>query len=103
MGYMDADEAIMQLGGNIELVGFREVGPDKIIVVKKIVGNYARKMSEGSQFDKLTVSLKLVHSSKVEIKGKLAANGKLYNSEIVDFNLFFALDKVLGNILTNIE
>jgi len=40
------DEEDMQLGGQIVLSGFKELKPAEIIVVKKLVGSYARKFSD---------------------------------------------------------
>jgi len=95
---------MIELGGNIELVGFKDLEPAKLIVVKKIVGNYARKMSDLSEgFEKLSVTMKTVHNSKYELHAKLMDKGKPMTSEIVDFNVFFALDKVLARIMTNFE
>jgi len=95
---------VIELGGNIELVGFREVDPAKMVVVKKMVGNYARKMSDlSTNFEKLTVSLKTVGTNKFEVNGKLMDNGRPFNAQSVDFNLFFALDKSLGKIVVSIN
>ncbi len=94
----------IELGGNIELVGFKELEPAKLIVVKKIVGNYARRMSDSSKgFEKLTVTMKTVHNSKYELHAKLMDNGNPIVSEVVDFNIFFALDKVLAKIMGSLE
>ena len=38
-------------------------------------------------------------SEKFELKSKLVDNGKIFNSEITDRNLFFAADKVLSNLV----
>ena len=95
---------IMQLGGNISLAGFKELEPAKMIVVKKITGNYVKKMQEKSnKFESLHLHLKNVHASKYELQAKVVVNGQPYNSETVDFNLFFALDKALAKILEEIR
>ena len=49
----------MQLGGNIELNGFNELERSKLVVVKKIVGNYAKEFSDKTRFDKLSLTLAL--------------------------------------------
>ena len=41
-----ASEEILQLGGNIELAGFKELDRDSMVVLKKIVGNYAKKFAK---------------------------------------------------------
>ena len=94
----------MQLGGNISLAGFKELEPAKMVVVKKITGNYVRKMQEKSpKFESLHLHLKEVHASKFELNAKVMVNGQSFNSEVIDFNLFFALDKALAKILEEIS
>ena len=95
---------LIQLGGNISLAGFKELEPAKMIVIKKVTGNYVKKMQEKTnKFESLHLHLKPVHSSKFEIQAKAMVNGQPYNSEFVDFNLFFALDKSLAKILEEIS
>ena len=95
---------VMQLGGNISLVGFKDLDGGKMVVIKKITGNYVRKMQDkNNKFESLHLHLKEVHANKVELQAKVICDGKPYNSEIVDFNLFFAVDKVLGRILEEIS
>lgn len=97
---------MIELGGNIKLVGFKELEPAKLIVVKKMVGNYARHIHDKmSAFEELSLHLKEIHNTdnqknqKYEIKGKLVINSNPYNAEVSDYNLFFALDKVLNKIV----
>lgn len=96
----------IELGGNITLTGFRNLDKAQLVVVKKIVGNYAKKMSEtAKKFENLSVTLKKIHGDgdKYELHAKLMDNGKAFTSEVTDFNLFFALDKVLKKILNSID
>ncbi|MBW3000050.1 hypothetical protein KY339_05240 [Candidatus Woesearchaeota archaeon] len=98
----------MELGGNIVLNGFRELDGAQLIVVKKIVGNYARRMSDlCKKFENLSVTMKTVHAkeraNKFELHAKLMDNGTPYNSEVTDFNLFFALDKVLAKLENSVS
>ena len=92
-----------QLGGNIELAGFREIDGGSMIVLKKIIGNYARKFSDRLEgIDKLSLTLKKIHDSggkpKYELHCMLASKGQQYTSELTDYNLFFVVDKVLKNV-----
>ena len=94
----------IELGGHITLVGFKELESGELIVVKKIVGSYARKMADSSQnFENLTVTLKTVHgtprSEKYELHARLLDNGHLYTGETVDRNLFVALDNCLRRVI----
>ena len=93
----------MQLGGNIELTGFRDVDGASMVVLKKIIGNYGRRLSEiSSKFEKLHVTMKPVHetekSEKYEIHAKLLNDGKPFVSEVVERNLFIAVDSALKKI-----
>ncbi len=87
------------LGGNIELTGFKDVDRTKMVVVKKIVGNYSRRFSDRSAtFEKLHLTLKKVGNNKYEVHGKLSDNGKVNTSEVTENNLFVALDKALQKL-----
>lgn len=93
----------IQLGGNIDLSGFREVDPASMVIVKKIVGNYARRFSEHcSSFERLALTMKIVHeteaSKKFEMHGMVMDNGKAYTSELTDRNIFVVIDSVLKKI-----
>ncbi len=88
----------MELGGNIELINFDNLETQKLIVVKKMVGNYAKNMKEASEFNKLIVTL-----NEDEVKANLTANGKEYNATAIDSNLFFALDKSLSKIIKDLK
>jgi len=93
---------VITLGGNIELDGFDSVEPGALVVVKKIVGNYAKQMSgKKSNFEKLTVSL----SSSVDnftVKATLKA-GEAFVAEGHGTNMFFAMDQSLKKILGDIS
>lgn len=95
---------MIELGGNITLAGFKEIDKGELVVVKKIVGSYTRKLSDAvSGFESITVTLKIVHktegSEKYEIHAKAMVNGKPVTSEITDRNLFIGLDTVLSKVL----
>ena len=92
----------IQLGGNIELVGFNELEPGELVVVKKVVGNYAKEMSEKAKdFEKLIVTLKK-EGKKFKIKAVLNA-GKEFSADETDSNLFFAMDKSLKKIVSELS
>jgi len=94
-------EDTIELGGKIQLAGFRDLEPGKLIVVKKIVGNYVKKIEEQhSNFETIHIHLKSVHNSEFEIQVKALMGGQAQQAEVTDYNLFVALDKVLNRILT---
>lgn len=102
---------MIELGGNIKLVGFKDLEPLKLIVVKKMIGTYAKKISDHvAEFQELSLHLKPIHENpdkenniKYELQAKVIIEGKPYNSEITDFNLFFAIDKVLTKLTEVVE
>jgi ribosome-associated translation inhibitor RaiA len=96
-----AEDDNIVLGGNIELVGFKDLDGGSMIILKKMIGNHVRKMSETAErFEKLTVTMKRVggRGNKFEVNAKMLDNGRPVNSEVIDFNLFFTVDKALANI-----
>jgi len=104
---IDSEETL-ELGGNIELSGFQSLDRDTMVVLKKIVGNYAKRFSEiCKKFEKLSLKMKLVHekekSEKYEMHGMVIDGGKQYNSEITERNLFVAVDKVFKKIESMIK
>ena len=96
-------EDTKKLGGNIELSGFSLLDRDTIVIVKKMVGSYARKFSDTlDDFEKLSLRMKPVHNSEApknfELYGKLVRSGKVITSEVNDRNLFFAIDSIMKKI-----
>ncbi|MBI1969483.1 hypothetical protein HYS48_02205 [Candidatus Woesearchaeota archaeon] len=95
---------ILRLGGNIELAGFRSVDRGKMVVVKKMVGQYAKLMSERAEnFEKLHVVIS-GSSEAFALEAKMLHNGgREIASQGSDANLFFALDKCLGKITEQLD
>ena len=101
-------DEIQNLGGNVQLTGFREIEGSSMIVVNKLIGTYAKKMSEHAEkMESLHITLKPVHkrekSEIYEIHAKLVDNGRVYASEAVDRNLFVAVDDVLKRIVSEMD
>ena len=99
---------LMQLGGNIELSGFKDIDGASMVVLKKIIGNYGRKFSDVSdKFESLKITMKPVHetekSEKYEIHAQLMNDGKSVVSEVVERNLFVAVDSALKKIESEIN
>lgn len=94
----------MELGGNIVLTGFAERDFTELIVVKKIVGQYTRKFSDTIPgFSKLHITLKEVHTSKIEITSKADVHGKEYTADVVGHNLFVVLDESLKKVMQQLQ
>lgn len=105
---MEEKDDMLELGGNIELSGFSKIDRSNMVVVKKIVGSYAKKLYEhGTHTDKISVHLKGVHHDqgpgKFEIHAKALIEGRPITSETVNNNLFFALDEALKKIENQIS
>lgn len=87
------------MGKDIEISGFSNIGGDKFIVVKKVIGNFVKNLQDkNSGFERLSLHLKIIHNKEYELIGKLNSKGKMYNSEVVDYNLFFALNEILRKL-----
>ena len=102
------DDESAKLGGNIELSGFRDIDGSSMVVLKKIIGNYAKRISElTKRMETLHITLKPVHerekSEKYELHAKVVDNGKVYASEFTDRNLFVAVDTVLKKIVNEMD
>ncbi len=96
-----------QLGGNIVLSGFKGMDGGTMIVLKKIIGNYARRFSTVQGFERIQVTMKPVHevenSKKYEVIAKLTYKGETVNAETIDHNIFAAVDDVLKKIENGIS
>ena len=96
----DIDSGIVELGGHIELSGFNEVEGGSMIILKKIIGNYVRNISDrNTGFENLKIHMKKIHetegSKKFEVHVKLLVDSNVHSSEHVDRNIFTAVDKAL--------
>ncbi len=96
------------LGGNIQLTGFRNIDDSSMIVLKKIIGNYAKRIAElTKKLETLHITLKQVHqrekSEKYEVHAMIVDDGKVFASEITERNLLAAVDKVLKKIVNELD
>ena len=84
----------MELGGNIKLVGFDDMEPAKLVVIKKIVGNYVKDLGSVRE-----LCLNLNKEGDVfKIKVNLNLNNNNTDAETEDNNLFFALNNLLNKL-----
>lgn len=88
---------MVSLGGNIEIINFDHLEPGKLIVVKKIVGNYAKQAAESQDFKRLI--LELTDEDMVTINATLE-DKENHSVKVSDRNLFFALHKALDGLST---
>jgi len=85
-------EGSLRLGGNIELFGVENIDHSSMIILKKIIGNYARKFSDkgGSS---VTVRF---GEGKVDVE--INANDTTLSSTASHENVFFMVDDALKQI-----
>ena len=93
----------MELGGNIVLSGFKEVDKPTLVIVKKIVGNFVKNVSQTSPgFNNISITLKTVHerekSKMYEFAGRLTVDNKDAHAEHTDRNILVGIDKVLKKL-----
>ena len=101
------EEETHKLGGNIELAGFRDIDPSSMDVLRKGIGNHAKRIAElTKKMELLHITLKAVHerekSEKYDIHAKVIDNGKVYVSHAVDRNLFVAVDDALNKLVNEL-
>ncbi|PIN86778.1 hypothetical protein COV19_03170 [Candidatus Woesearchaeota archaeon CG10_big_fil_rev_8_21_14_0_10_44_13] len=90
---------MIQLGGNIQLEGFEALEPGKLVVVKKMVGNYARQISDSNKdFEKLSMVLKK-EGGMFELKAAAIIAGKESSKVVNDSRLFYGLDNALNGLM----
>ena len=102
----DVKESKKKLGGNIALVGFEILDPTEIVIVKKIVGNYVRKMSNNGAYQEMRLTLQQHKHGKTfkhEITGFAIFNEGKFNSNVTDWNLFTAISQVCDKMLEELK
>ncbi len=92
-----SDSETQLLGGNIELSGFRELDGGSMIVLKKIIGNYARKFSDNFASEKMELSIEKT-SDAFDLTGSIICKGQKITVKHTDKNVFFLVDAVLKRI-----
>lgn len=87
---------MLELGGGIFLENLESIDPGRLIIVKKIVGNYTKNISNKTdKFEKIIVRLEEGDNYKVIVK---VHADKEYIAEGERDNLFFALDDALCGV-----
>ena len=92
-----------RLGGNIALVGFDKLEPAELIIVKKIVGTYVKKLQENTDYKELRLVLQQHQHGKTfkhEINAQVdLKKGKLH-STVTEWNLFKAISAVMKKLIS---
>ena len=97
---LNNDADTLKLGGDIVLVGF-SLEPVEMIVVKKIIGTYAKKIKEKTEYQEIKVTLKKTEKGKSflhEVNVDVKSSAGLLTSNITNNNLYTALSEALEKI-----
>ena len=97
--------ADLELGGNIVLSNF-EMDSQEMVVIKKIVGNYAKKIKNFQDYQELKLEMKSSSkgkNKKFEINGLLVFAGDRASSKAVGFNPYMLINEVLDKLLKEAE
>ena len=93
-----------RLGGNITLSGF-SLEPIEMIVVRKIAGTYAKKISEKISYEELKITLKsaeknkmFLHTIHVQVKA-----GRGIEASAEHKNLYTTLSEALDKVYAQTE
>ncbi len=87
---------MIKLGGNIILDNFDSIDPGTLVVVKKIIGNYAKKVSEKTPFTEFKVT---IIDTSYKLALEIKTDSETLNNEVHDKNLFFALNKLVEKFM----
>ncbi len=94
---------MIELGGNITLDGFSGRDYSELIVVKKIVGRYARQISDQhSQFESLKVALGHGKPGSHAIDAECTIGSSTTTNTASAQNLFVALDAALKGLMKKV-
>ena len=93
---------------NIEFSGFRDIDESSMNIIKKVVDNHARRISElTKKIELIKITLKPIHerekSEKYEIHAILSDNGKVYASETIGRNLLSSVDEALNKLINELS
>jgi hypothetical protein len=94
-----------ELGGSIVLSNF-ELDGSEMIIVKKLVGNYAKKIRNFHDYEELKLEMKTIDKGKTkrfDVNARLMYGGNRANSSAEGFNPFVIINEVLEKILKEVE
>ncbi|MFH0831755.1 MAG: hypothetical protein V1886_02720 [archaeon] len=103
-GEAGAQDAVKQLGGNISLINF-DLDPMQAAVVRKVVGNYVKRLGEIVEYKELKIRLRKHEHGKSTLN-EIDANAYIIhekevtlNASASGYNLYSALAEVLEKII----
>jgi len=96
----------IKLSGDIALVGFEILDPAEIIVVKKIVGNALKRMTESGEYKEMKLTLQQHphgKSFKHEIEAVAFFSYGRFSTNVIGRNLFTAVSEACEKIISEME
>jgi len=96
----------MTLGGNISLVGFEKLDNADLVIIRKIVGNYIKKMSEVGDYKEMRLNLKQHPHGKSfnhEVDGFALFSEGRFSTNVTERNLFTAVSEACEKILNEVS
>ena len=104
MSMSDVNAETINLGTSIQLTGFRDLDGGKMVILKKLVGNYARRISDQCEkFENLCIVMKPVGSGNYEVDAKLVNSGKVFTADASERNMFVVVDQVLAKLFNQVK
>ncbi|MEM2478753.1 MAG: hypothetical protein QXJ92_00955 [Candidatus Pacearchaeota archaeon] len=90
----------------IRLIGFNNLDPSELSIVKKIAGHYVQKIENIlHEYDEVKVKLKIHERSKLffhEIEAEIFSGGKRFSARSEHKNIFHALSECFEGMLREI-
>lgn len=93
-----AEDKEIKLGDKIKLNGFSGIDNASMVILKKIIGNYTRKIIDNvKDFEELSVDLS-EKNKKFDINVTEKVSGKENNYKSSESNIYVAIDKAFKQI-----
>ncbi len=94
-----AKQDSVSLGGGIQLNGFKGIEAAKMIVLKKMIGNYVKQIQEKREdYEKISITFE-GDKNNVNIRLELSAGGNNIKAEESQNNLFTTTDNAFKKLL----
>lgn len=91
-----------KIGGEISLIGFNALPLMELIVVKKIIGNHVKELSEKTDYKTLKLQLRIHQkgeSSLNEITAQATIGNDNIGAKVENWNLYEAIGKIMETIM----
>lgn len=90
------EEKTIHLGGNIELVDFTKLDDATMIILKKMIGNQVRKMTDaGINITQLRLELTSYSEEETTVQGSLGADRGNSSTTRTGENIFMTVNDTL--------